>query len=65
MFDPGDEVEAIGCVSDPRLNGKKGWIIDEIPPFNGLWTVTGMPGLFTPNTHAFRASELRKTGHRR
>jgi hypothetical protein len=65
MFQAGDEVEILSCERDPRLVGKKGYIIDEAPPFNGVWAVHGIPGFLTPNSMGCYARELRATGNRR
>ncbi|MFI0905746.1 hypothetical protein ACH4TE_19770 [Streptomyces sioyaensis] len=65
MFHAGDEVQVISCEEDPRLVGKRGYVIDEAPPFNGVWAVHGMPGFLTPNSHGFYAHEIRATGNRK
>lgn len=65
MFQAGDEVEIISCELDPRLVGKVGYVIDEAPPFNGVWAVHGLAGILTPNSMGCHAHELRKTGNRR
>ncbi|RPF33592.1 hypothetical protein [Streptomyces sp. TLI_185] len=63
MFQAGDIVQIVSCERDSRLVGKRGYIIDEAPPFNGLWAVHGLPGFLTANSGGFTANELRKVGH--
>ena len=62
MFQAGDIVQIVSC-EDRRLVGKRGHIIDEAPPFNGVWSVHGLPGILTANSRGFYAHELRKVGH--
>ena len=63
VFQAGDIVQIVSCERDSRLVGKRGYIIDEKPPFNGLWAVHGLPGFLTANSGGFEAHELRKVGH--
>lgn len=63
MFQEHDEVEITACEYDSRLIGKRGFIIDQAPPFNGRWAVHGIPGILTANSGGFYAHELRKTGN--
>ncbi|WP_331720101.1 hypothetical protein OG762_51635 (plasmid) [Streptomyces sp. NBC_01136] len=65
MFEAGEEVEIVSCEADSRMVGKVGVILDEAPPFNGVWTVWKIPGFLTPNKIGCYARELSKTGNRR
>ncbi|MFE6714005.1 hypothetical protein [Streptomyces sp. NPDC057695] len=62
MFNSGDEVEIIGCEDDPRAKGKKGRIVDEVPPgplTGGRWTVNRISVFIAPvlcHTHELRAT---------
>ncbi|THA53219.1 hypothetical protein [Streptomyces sp. A1136] len=63
MFKAGAEVEIITCADNPRAAGKKGRIVDEVPPgelTGGRWTVNKI-GIFTAPVLC-HAHELRATG---
>ncbi|MER7919424.1 MULTISPECIES: hypothetical protein [unclassified Streptomyces] len=66
MFQPGDEVEIVACEDDPRAVGRRGRIVDEVPPgplTGGRWTVHGAGLLIGPLL--CHGHELRTTGNRR
>ncbi|MFH7337822.1 hypothetical protein SLH32_21355 [Streptomyces sp. KHY 26] len=65
MFHAGDEVEILACDDDPRAVGRRGRIVDQVPPgplTGGRWTVHGAGLLIGPLL--CHAHELRKTGNR-
>ena len=62
-FSPGDEVVVVSSEFHPHTVGKTGRVIDEAPPFNGIWAVEGPLGWFVETfvgCAGYRAHEIRK-----
>ncbi|MEU8977633.1 hypothetical protein [Streptomyces sp. NPDC048309] len=62
-FQSGDEVVVISSEFHPNTVGKTGVVIDEAPPFNGVWSVEGPLGWFIDTfvgCAGYRAHEIRK-----
>nr|WP_246103143.1 hypothetical protein [Streptomyces piniterrae] len=65
VFQAGDIVQIVACEDEPRAVGRRGRIVDEVPPgplTGGLWTVHGaglLIGSLLCHTH-----ELRKVSAR-